>query len=99
MRLKSEYKDKIKAIVQEVAGPDANVVLFGSRIDDSKRGGDVDLLIELPFKTDKPAALSALLASKISRVMSGRKTDIIISAPNLKKLPIHQHAKETGILL
>lgn len=41
--------DQISAIVQttrNIAGQGANVWLYGSRLDDSRRGGDVDLLIE-----------------------------------------------------
>lgn len=99
MRLKSEYRDKIKAIVQEVAGADAKVRLFGSRVDDDKRGGDVDLLVELPTEVREPAVFSARLAARISRVMSGRKTDVIISAPNLEKSSVHKQAIKEGVLL
>jgi predicted nucleotidyltransferase len=41
--------DQIATIIQttrSIAGADANVWLYGSRLDDSRRGGDLDLLIE-----------------------------------------------------
>jgi len=41
--------DQIAAIVQTargIAGPGAKVWLYGSRLDDTRRGGDIDLLIE-----------------------------------------------------
>lgn len=44
MRLK---ETEVRAIVDSVKDldKDANVYLFGSRTDDSKRGGDIDLLV------------------------------------------------------
>lgn len=84
MRLSPKYKARIKEVVEEIAGSDARVFLFGSRVDDDKAGGDVDLLVELPSDVHDPAVFSEPLAAQISRIMSGRKTDVIISAPNLK---------------
>ena len=44
MRLTSEQHRDICQSVQE-ADPDAAVYLFGSRVDDAQRGGDIDLLV------------------------------------------------------
>ncbi len=33
--------------VKKICGQNANVWLFGSRVDDTKRGGDIDLYIEV----------------------------------------------------
>lgn len=46
MRLKPEEVDAIKAAALEVFGAGAVVRLFGSRVRDDLRGGDIDLLIE-----------------------------------------------------
>jgi len=99
MRLKENDRAQIKKIVFDIAGEEAKVFLFGSRVEDSKAGGDVDLLVQLPGKVDNPALLSAQLSARVSRLMSGRKTDVLLSASNLKDLPIHQLAKKTGIML
>jgi len=99
MRLTPEQIDLIRAIVAELAGSDANVRLFGSRIDDSARGGDVDLLVELPHPVEAPAPLAARIAGRISRAMQGRKVDVLLLAPNLKRLPIHDEALGTGVKL
>jgi len=99
MRITPVQHQAIKKIIVEIAGEDASVILFGSRTDDNKRGGDVDLLIELPNIVDNPAWLIARLSAKISRSMGGRRVDVLLSSPNLLKFPIHEHAKLTGILL
>jgi len=46
MRLTELQRTIIRQTVSRIAGPDALVILFGSRLDDSARGGDLDLLIE-----------------------------------------------------
>lgn len=89
----------IRAEVTLQAGVDAKVRLFGSRADNTLRGGDVDLLVECNDSVDDPALLSARLSARISIAMGGRKVDVILKAPNLLELPIHAIAREKGILL
>ncbi len=99
MRISPAQHESISRITAELAGCDAKVTLFGSRVDDNKRGGDLDLLIEIPHDVENPAWLSAQLAARISRMMNGRHVDIVLAAPNLMTLPIHEQAKATGIPL
>ena len=44
MRLTPEQTRAIVAATHELAGPDASVRLFGSRLHDTLKGGDIDLL-------------------------------------------------------
>ena len=99
MRITTIQREAIRKITAEVAGDDAAVILFGSRLDDNKRGGDLDLLVELSHPIDNPAWLAARLSARISRLMAGRSVDILLSAPNLMNLPIHEQAKLTGVQL
>lgn len=46
MRLKPDQVASTKAIVAEHFGERAVVRLFGSQVDDSRKGGDVDLVVE-----------------------------------------------------
>ena len=46
MRISEVYAATIRAAACEVFGPDVVVRLFGSRADDAKRGGDIDLHVE-----------------------------------------------------
>ena len=46
MRLSCEDIAAIRRLVKARFGTDAGIWLFGSRLDDSARGGDVDLYVE-----------------------------------------------------
>ena len=46
MRLSPKQIEIILSTSHEVMGMDASVWLYGSRLDDDRQGGDVDLLIE-----------------------------------------------------
>ena len=44
MRLQTWQIEAIKTTIHQL-DPEARIILFGSRADDAKRGGDIDLLI------------------------------------------------------
>lgn len=99
MRITPEQVAEIRRIVREALGDEATVRLFGSRLDDSARGGDVDLLIEVPGDIERPALIGAQLAGRVSRALHGRHVDVVLAAANLRPLPIHTIARQTGQLL
>ena len=51
MRLSEQEKKIIKSVIAEIFG-EAKVYLFGSRLDESKRGGDIDLFVIAQDKSD-----------------------------------------------
>ena len=90
----SEYEKDI--IVQSIRkhDPEAVVYLFGSRADDSKKGGDIDILIlSKKIKSADKIDLIALIFEKLEE----QKIDIVI-APDTTK-PFVKLALEQGILL
>lgn len=99
MRLTSAQVDFIKSTARAVVGEGARVVLFGSRVSDEAKGGDVDLLVEFASPLDEPAVVSARMASRISRAMHGRKVDVLLKAPNLQEQPVHRVALRQGVVL
>jgi predicted nucleotidyltransferase len=96
MRLTEQQIQAIRRIVAEIAGSSAKVRVFGSRLRDDATGGDLDLLVELPEPIEAPAELAANLSARISRSMYGRKVDVLLMAPNLRRLPIHDVASREG---
>lgn len=46
MRLTPSQQASIVSRIREQAGESARIFLYGSRIDDTARGGDIDILVE-----------------------------------------------------
>ncbi len=99
MRLSPNHIATIRSLVAQLAGDSAQVWLFGSRVDDAARGGDVDLLLDMAEPVAQPALLAAQLGARVSRAMQGRKVDVLIKAPNLQLLAVHRVALVQGVLL
>ena len=99
MRLTDHQARSIRQLALEVAGTHARVRVFGSRLEDTARGGDVDLMLELPESVANPALLAAQFSAKVTRLMHGRRVDVLLTAPNLMRLPIHDMAFKEGKLL
>lgn len=99
MRLTDNQVQIIRQLAYQVAGNQLRVRVFGSRLDDAAQGGDVDLLLELENPVDNLALMAARLSALVSRAMNGRKVDVLLSAPNLIRLPIHDVAFKEGRLL
>ena len=55
------------------------IYLFGSRIDDSKKGGDIDLYIELYDKNNKYYDKKSELVLELQKIIGEQKIDLIIS--------------------
>ena len=84
MRLTDEQRDAIRNAVRDRFGPEATVYLFGSRTDDHRRGGDIDLLVELPEKKSDPTSVVELklrAIADIQRRIGDRKIDLIVAEP------------------
>lgn len=96
MRLTNEQVRAIRLVVHDIGGPNSRVRVFGSPLNHKANGGDLDLLTELPDAVENPAVLAAGLSARISRCLCGRKVDVLLLAPNLRRLPIHEIALNEG---
>jgi len=52
MRLDSKDIETVRTMVERIVGKGSKVRVFGSRLNDSKRGGDLDLLVESEAPVD-----------------------------------------------
>lgn len=97
MRLSAETREIIRKTTQEIFGEAARVRLFGSRIDDSQRGGDIDLLVELPVHDPDARKKSLALAAQLQMRIGDQPIDILVLDPQTILQPIHRVAAATGI--
>jgi len=95
MRLLSQEVDTIKSVICQVFGDGARVMLFGSRVDDSQRGGDIDLYVMPVSSPPRQKKIEALVALKSA--LGDQKIDLIIAQDTTRL--IEQEALTTGIVL
>lgn len=102
MRLTREQISAIKQAVETVFGPAAEVRLFGSRADDNRRGGDIDLYIEVPATADITSHLpdlKARLLRHLWQALGPQRIDLLIRTRRQPLTNIHRDAIEHGIVL
>jgi len=99
MRLSQKEIEIITATIAEKMPEGVQVKLFGSRLDDFDKGGDIDLLVKTSKPVERPAWLIAKLQASLMMKLGEQKIDILLEAPNLKKHEIHQIADAKGIRL
>ena len=99
MRLSAHDREAICRVAGELAGPGARLLLFGSRTNDELRGGDIDLLIELPEVTPQRFALADRIAARIQRAIGMRRIDVLVADPTTPESPVLSAARQAGVLL
>lgn len=101
MRLSEKERKSIKQAAKEVWGNSATIYLFGSRTDDTKKGGDIDLYIRLSEMKSARQLLrqKAAFLAKLEMLLGEQKIDAIIYTPQNEDLPIIQTAQKEGVIL
>ncbi len=101
MRLTTFQISCIRDGVTKYFGNKSHVWLFGSRLDDKLKGGDIDLYIE-PETQDPASLIDAKLyfLSEIHQQIGEQKIDIVLHRSAIQQeLLIHKIARENGIQL
>lgn len=95
MRLSLNYKNVIKKHFNQFFG-DGEIYLFGSRVDDSKKGGDIDLYLVLKEHTNLFDKKIKFL-SRVKRELGEQKIDVIFNTDSSRL--IEKEAIQWGIKL
>ena len=76
MRLSRKEIEIILNVAQKIYGTSVKVYLFGSRTDDSKKGGDIDLLVRTP-EGKKGILAKIRMSAMLKEKLGDQKIDII----------------------
>ena len=99
MRLTNHAKTVIHNTAIEVFGTNISVSLFGSRIDDSARGGDIDLLIQSEELIADCHRKTLQLVAKLQIRLGDQPIDVLTIDPQTAKHAVHEEALRTAIKL
>lgn len=99
MRLSPHAVAAIRSLVREHFGNKASVYLFGSRVDDTKRGGDIDLYVDIPENLEDKAGAVLRFNASLQASLGEQRIDVIVRDGATKPLPIHEEARRMGVRL
>ena len=95
MRLQSKEIQTIIQIAKDIYGETVQVYLFGSRLNDEKRGGDIDLLVR--STGEKKGVLARIrMTARLKLHLGDQKIDVI---GDHEDSPVVQEALKNGIQL
>ncbi|WP_297890062.1 nucleotidyltransferase domain-containing protein [Sulfurihydrogenibium sp.] len=88
-----DIKDSVNMVI-----PDAKVLIFGSRTDLTKKGGDIDIAIFTQNELTNPEKfkIKMEILKNLYKKLGERKIDLIVISKNPKK-EIEKIALQTGI--
>ena len=95
MRLSNTYRKIIKKTFLKVFN-EGSIYLFGSRVNDNARGGDIDLFLDVPY-SQSLHKLKIQFLVELELALGEQKIDVVISRD--KKRDIEVQAIKTVFLL
>jgi len=102
MRLSPAERRAVEVASREAFPAGTRVLLFGSRLDDARGGGDIDLLVELPdpLPADEVVDRRTRLTARLYRLLDERRIDVLITdAMQQDARAVVEAARQQGIEL
>ncbi|MEI6576782.1 MAG: nucleotidyltransferase domain-containing protein [Bacteroidota bacterium] len=99
MRLNNFEIENIKKQAIRHFGNEVKVILFGSRTQNEKRGGDIDLYIKsTDLETMNPRSKINFITDLLM-IIGEQKIDVILDNPEYRDSPFFKTIEQTGIVL
>ena len=99
MRLTSQQRHAIEQAAHDCFISGTSVRLFGSRLDEERRGGDIDLLVETPIRLSPRDLVEQRnrFLTQLYRHLGEQKIDVLIVPTDLPdERPVIQSARRDG---
>lgn len=96
MRLSNKEIAAIKEVTRGVFGDNAMISLFGSRTDNNKKGGDIDLSIQCKSQISREELykLKIKFLVQLKKIIGDQKIDVLINGGQLSKSILETIQKE-----
>ena len=99
MRLAEESKNAIIASVCQYFSQAEKIILFGSRVDDSKRGGDIDILVQTPAASAIAFEAKLRTVAALQLKLGEQRIDLLTTTGTADNRLIVQNAYRQGVVL
>jgi predicted nucleotidyltransferase len=99
MRLTPREADAIRECARRHFGERCVVRLFGSRVDDAARGGDIDLHIEAQSPQQASLARELEFKNELKELIGDQRIDVVVRPPRYQARTIDEIALDTGVRL
>lgn len=99
MRLSNSQRAAIREEVQRHFGTGARVLLFGSRVQDDARGGDIDVYVEAELSAEEALSRELRLSAALQRRLGEQRIDLVVHRTGSPLRPIDHEAQATGVPL
>jgi predicted nucleotidyltransferase len=99
MRLSLEQREVIKDLARRHFGPKAEVRLFGSRLNDQARGGDIDLYVETDLTGSALQRAELAFLREVQESLGEQRLDVTTHSRYEVASSFEAYAKEEGVPL
>ncbi len=96
MRLNNKEIAAIKEVTRDIFGENATISLYGSRTDNNKKGGDIDLFIQCKSQISREELyqLKIKFLVQLKKHIGDQKIDVLINGGQLSKSTLGKVQKE-----
>ena len=99
MRLTEETKKIIVDSVWRYFTHAEKILLFGSRVDDNKRGGDIDILVQTPVSSAEAFEAKVRTVAALQLQLGEQRIDLLTTTGVDDERLIVQNAYRQGVVL
>ena len=99
IRIDPKDLDSIIKAFKKCFSSDDHLWLFGSRVNDTKRGGDIDLYIEIKYyDVYKVFKARSCFWNLLQDLLGEQKIDIVVRDPK-QELLVYKIARQEGVMI